>query len=40
LPLFRYAEFHLVQCLKHGIYVLMVSVDVQICNTLLTNPYF
>jgi hypothetical protein len=40
LPLFRDAKVHLVQCLKHGIYVLTVSVDVQICINLFTNPYF
>lgn len=40
LPLFRDAEIHLVQCLKHGINVLTVSVDVQICINLLTKSYF
>jgi hypothetical protein len=40
LPLFRDAEVHLIQRLKHGIYFLTVRVDVQICIKLFTNPYY
>jgi len=40
LPLFRDAKVHLVQCLKHRIYVLTVCVDVQICINLFTNHTF
>lgn len=40
LLLFRDAKIHLVQCLKHGIYVLTVSVNVQIYINLLRYSYF
>ena len=40
LPLFRDAEVHLVQRLKHGIYVLTVRVYVQICIKLFRSSYF